>query len=646
LELDFTASGWCEKYFRFPLGTDGQTCSGPDGLTINSKEFTVTPNPNDPSKGLLDNFKFNAYYHAPIYTKKYHELILNTNVAAKQYYKTTAPYPDVFTKRLRNIYADPRLAHAQISMIDPDNGIIAGWVITDMALFALYGRLPLNQYQDFCCWSEPGVKECKPCEIVCDNKYNCYNFMEDCRFINFKQHSTFDDYCRFVNFMKWADYCDGATIALNAWDSYLLWLPKNSLGDGLYESAWATWKSWNDWTEYQYFLRWYGWEGMEKVWSTAGCGSNTACSSISPCSCAGKALAKLEYKCHHVYSGCENCYNLTAPPKITELYPYQFGTKRCCCDYNPAIFLNLVELEVSGACDPLCDFWNLGVGLNACQSSITWYINKRNVFTHVGIGRRLPEKYRVRDNGGYDEDVYVRRVLIDFGTGSLLDAALPNNYDRYRAKNDNMDMTALVPLQDDLSNANSKTNYYQLYHNQLGGLLPVNRADTFATLSNDPSYRIFGQGDIMKIRDIVVINRRVFNDYRIPKSICRPSCGTCNDKPGYCGDDGDCEDLDDWCNEPFDVRDLQIESVPGYTNNNAYSNILPINTLSYPLGNIGNISTGFAGGSSIPSSYGLRDITGGNNQGSVTQYVVTRKTDAKRYYEQRCPQSTGINPYM
>jgi len=636
--LDFSTQAWCEKYFRTALGTDGEVCSGVDGLTINSKQFTYTP--KDPSKGLLDNFKFNAYYHTPLYTKKNFELILNSTLAAKQYYNTTTPLPDTFSKRIRNIYADPRLAHSQISLIDPDNGIIAGWAITDQALFALYGRLPISDLTDYCQWTEPGARECKPCEVECDTKYNCYNFWEDCRYIQFKTHSTFKDYCRFVHFIKWADYCDNASLTISSWNDYLLYVGRNPVGDGLYESSWATWKAWNDWAEYQYFLRWYGWEQQERMWSVGGCGPDGACPVVGACpgTCARKALDKLEYKCHHAYNGCSNCYTAPTPvQKVTELYPYQFGANRCCCDYQLASFLDLVELQRREACDPLCDFVNLGVGLDACASTLTWYINKRKVFTHVGIGRRMPEQYRVRENGGYAEDVYVRRVLVDFGTGSLLDASLPNNYDRYRAKDDVVDMTNLVPLQDNLSDPNAKTNYYQLYHNKLGGILPANRTETFAVVSSDSAYRLFGQGVVLKIRNISVINRRVFNDYRVPRTVCAPRCGTCNTKPGYCGQcDDDCED-DSLCCED-DPRNFVIETIPNYPNgvSNINGGLLPINALNNALGNSNN-----------PSPFGgFRDVTGSNNQGGLTPYILTRKPESERYYERKCPPSTGVNPYI
>ena len=175
---------------------------------------------------------------------------------------------------------------------------------------------------------------------------------------------------------------------------------------------------------------------------------------------------------------------------------------------------------------------------------INWYINRTTVLTHVGIGRRMAEEHRLRENGGYAEDVYCRRFLIDFGTGTL-DASLPNNYSRIRVKDDVTDMSALVPLQDDLSSKD--TNYYNPYHAKLGGLQPVSRAEYFAVQDNSEKYRLFGQGYVLKIRDIIVLQQRSFPDYKLPRIVCRPSCGPC--QTGNCaGGDSDC-DWDQWCGD-------------------------------------------------------------------------------------------------
>ena len=602
LEADFTKE-WCPKYWRNTLGADGQVEGDYDGLTVNSQVFTSTP--KDASKGLFDNFKANFYYHLPIYTKPGAELLMESVVSAKQFFNTATPFPDAFAKRLRNIFADPRLAHAQVSLIDPDNGIIAGVALTDHATFALYGRLPLCEDQSWCSWTEAGAAECRPCQDACKTKYNYQNFWEDCRYVTFKQTASYSDYCRFVNFIRWADTCSGNGTDLYSWKLYVDWPGRGYIGEGLTESSWATWKAWNDFGEYQYFLKWNDWDAQERNWAVAFApGPVTLPPPVGPCaagSCSAKQYARAEWrKCSHLYGGAGNCYEAAGAPAPTkELYPYQFGVTRNCLTYQGALFLDLVEIQRKEACDPLCDYSKVAVGINASRSTINWYINNTKVLTHVGIGRRMSEEYRVRENGGYAEDVYVYRVLVDFGTGSLLDASLPTNYDRYRAKDDVQDMTNLVPLQDDLSS--SATNYYQIYHNKLGGLLPVNRAETFAVTNADPQYRLFGQGDIMKLRYIAVAQRFDQPDYYLQRIVCAVPCGTCNDKPGYCWDyneyDGESDGED--CDDGRDYVINQIDSTTG----------------QIKLPNDGNA------------------------------YVLSRRPLSKRYYEQKCPEGTGINPY-
>jgi hypothetical protein len=454
--------------------------------------------------------------------------------------------------------------------------------------------------------------------------------------VSFKTHATFQDFSRFVHFMKWADFCEGRSLPLNAWNEFVLYCGQNPIGEGLEAANWATWRSWNDWTEYQYFIRWYSWESQSLPWTKLGgggcqpCGAGGACSVANPCpgSCARKKLDKLEAKCFHTYSGCGNCYTSPTPViQNKEQYPYQFGVQRCCCCYDIASFLDLVEVQRREACDPLCDFVNLGVGIDPCASQINWYINKRKVLSHIGIGLRMSEQFRVRENGGYAEEINVRRVLVDFGTGSLLDASLPNNYDRVRAQTDYIDMTNLVPVQDNLSDPNSKTNYYQIYHNKLGGLLPVNRPETFAVVSDSPAYRLFGQGAILRLQNLQVITRRTFNDYRIPRTCCKPQCGSCNDKPGYCLDgDSDCED-EPACCEP-DARLFSVETQPGTAGSNS---LVAINQLGYPLGSTSN-----------PAGFGARDIVG---NGGITPYILANVPASKQFWSPQCVPSNGVNPY-
>ncbi len=350
---------------------------------------------------------------------------------------------------------------------------------------------------------------------------------------------------------------DAAGLNLLDWPIFVGWTKQYGCRDGrgIQECNWATWRAYNSWDEYQYFIRWLTFGPQESLMYGNACYPERPCPAVGACAsgtCAYKGLIPAVPVPGGVSKVSAN----------KELYPYQYGATRVCADACPANWLDLVEVQRREACDALCDTVTVAVGLDACRSVLTWYINQTAVLTQVGIGRRMAEQYRVRENGGYASDVYVRRVLIDFGTGSLLDAALPNNYSRSRVDKEGKSGSALVSVQDNPSS--TQTNYYELYQAKLGGLTPVNRSTAFAVTDAGPQYRLFGQGDVLKIQNILVLQRRSFPDYKAPRILCRPQCGTCQDRPGYCNPDPtvlDCE-FDPWCGECFDTRDLSIQQVP------------------------------------------------------------------------------------
>jgi hypothetical protein len=641
IEYNFKGGEFCAKDWSLALGSDGELIKDAEGIKIASLPFKGTS--TTPSLGVFDQFKYTAYYKEPLYTQRGKELIMQSVVAAKQIFDPKKPIPQDFSKRIRNIYADPRLAHGQTSLIDPDNGIVAGWLLTDHAIFAMYGRLPLSESSHWCSWVSSGQNDCVTCKPDCEKFYNCSNFWEDCHYINFKQNTTFQDYIRFVRFVKWNEYAEGVGIDIYNKNVYLDWIPSGGACCAE-ECNWIEWKSFNDWREYCLFVKWSSWDYQERTWGkcksetcgtcvTGGCGSNDC----------GSCKRKLPVKCCPVAECCES---LPVARKFKELYPYQFGVVRCCNDYCPAYFINLVELARREACDPLCDFSKLGVGINACKYTINWYMNNQLVYTFVGIGHRMPEQFRVRENGGYAENVHVARVLVSFGTGTLLDASLPNNYNRARAKDDYIDMTALVPLMERGNTDGVPSSYYQIYHNKLGGLMPATN-DNFAVLCNDVAYRLFGQGAILRVKSIAVVQKRAVNGYNVPHIICDKSCGTCDDRPGWCGPEAWDSDNDgiEACYDPCainDPRDLSIEFVPGLTppTGTSGSYYLPINPLLDPLGNA--LNPGPFG------SPGSRDVFGAYNQGATSNYIITQRPIGKRFFEPKpCSSniSTGVDPY-
>ncbi|HEY9703861.1 MAG TPA: DUF6081 family protein, partial [Allocoleopsis sp.] len=95
-----------------------------------------------------------------------------------------------------------------------------------------------------------------------------------------------------------------------------------------------------------------------------------------------------------------------------------------------AAFSNAVLVRKRSGADPLNDTVRLGIGLNPKYKTVTWYIDGEQVFQWNRVGMRMPEEYRMLDHGGPEVSVFPTQAFFGMGTFSLLDMALPHNYDR------------------------------------------------------------------------------------------------------------------------------------------------------------------------------------------------------------------------
>jgi len=571
-EHDFT-SNRCLDMFETKLSlNDGCVYQNCEGLLIDSHKFTKTPEAGDNNEyranGWLDNFK-NVLLTCRCFDVPHcKEIVLDANATAAQFFCVDKPVPEAFLPRVRNIRADPRLANGQLFFIDPFNGVIAGFLITNHVTYAMYGRLPYARTREGCAWAIDCVqKECVPCKTCPDNAYNCENFSQDKRFIAFKQSASQREWMQFMHYIRWRESCGNNPYDWVEYGNFCRKAGPLSC-DYFTRERWVRWVSYYDWAEYQFYLEWCVWREHEAQFGrVASCDFK----------CAGQSCQQRVFyslpaslsKCSG--DGCAGCNTCTAAAEVTaehtykrECYAYQWGTVRCCCDFQGAAFLSLVEVARNESCDPLKDFRCLAVGIDRSHSALRWTINNVEVFKHVGIGRRTAEQYRVRDNGGYAEDVDVARIKVGFGTGSLLDAGLPNNYSRTRAVNDEIDSTALVPLL-------CESAYFNPYFSKLGELLPATQNPTLAFATSgrvgsasglsatDPQWRLFGQGAIFRIRYLNVYTRSLLvNPVYAPASCddcCygpRPAgdchryrgCGKNSCEGGCCGRNCDVPDSD------------------------------------------------------------------------------------------------------
>lgn len=146
-----------------------------------------------------------------------------------------------------------------------------------------------------------------------------------------------------------------------------------------------------------------------------------------------------------------------------------------------------------------CDSMRLGIGINKVRGYVKWYINGREVFSWERIGTRLPDKYKLLEHGGTAEIVTINSIYFGFGTFSLMDMALPNNYDRELVEGDNQNGSHLVELE-------ANYGYKELYRTLNGQDRDlVDKSITFAVqagayCNDNHDIKLFGQGADIKIK--------------------------------------------------------------------------------------------------------------------------------------------------
>lgn len=613
LELDFR-KGFCDSDFSMLLGSDGCHSTDGDGLTVNSSLYQVTQ-PHGPN-GWLDHHKWCAYHRTPVECHRSKETLFEAKIANKQIFNESVPFPSEFRASVSDMYADPRLAHGQFCVIDPESGIQAGFMVTDHMLYAVYGRRPAYT---ICKYKNCYADECEPCAGSCDTNFGCNDFWTDCRYQDFKQNTTEPQFRIFFEFTAWCHFVEQNDLKLNNFKVFCSWRKQNPTNCDMFtRQDYVAWKSQFNWQEYCCFLKgWKEWHHQYKDWEA--CSESCLPVTCEGGDCSSKLFGGLEKKktggcsCYHMYTrDGRNCYDGETTRDI-EQYPYQFSAGRSCCNPVPASFVDMVPLMRTEACDPLCDFIKVAVGIDRKYKCLKFYVNNQQVFKVVDIGRRLNDMYRVIEHGGYAEAVDVRCVLLAFGTGSMLDASMPNNYHRYhRAKGLHSDETGLVPLM-------PADSYKSIYHNKLGEMRHV-ESTHFAVSGNDLKYRAFMQGDVFKIQYICVLVRAASRDYPSLRSYC-PYSACCGPRGKNTCDTRECCDDDDDCcvgSGEHDPRDYNIEFITQ-----------------------GNGAGPVVGDDLIPLDEGIY-----NGTPRAVKAKLVRTPRSKRYWQPQCGDAVwGDNPY-
>ncbi len=174
-----------------------------------------------------------------------------------------------------------------------------------------------------------------------------------------------------------------------------------------------------------------------------------------------------------------------------------------------AAFSHAIRVSSINRDDPLKDFVRLGIGYNKSKNVVKWYMDGVEVLALDRIGLKCDEKFRMIDYGGIEEIVRPSSFHYGFGTFSLLNMAIPNDYSRDFVINvgldNNIANSHLVQTEDNLS-------YNELYPDLDGdGRMLVDPTVTFGYVLNaEPDdnldVKLFGQGSTIKIKYIKMLN--------------------------------------------------------------------------------------------------------------------------------------------
>lgn len=151
--------------------------------------------------------------------------------------------------------------------------------------------------------------------------------------------------------------------------------------------------------------------------------------------------------------------------------------------------------------DPYNDFVKVAIGLK--KSGVAYYINDVLVFTVPRYGVRELDQERILDHQGIAEQIQVNSSFLGFGTFSLLDMQLPDNYARQLVVNDfNTNQSASGLVQLDITGAYGETLPGQLDGDNRPIVDPAQtwavQLDQFPNHNRD--YKLFGQGAVLRMK--------------------------------------------------------------------------------------------------------------------------------------------------
>lgn len=512
VSIDFRFDCIGPNVFNTSFGAgDGSLYGSPDGAVLSSWRFTQTARPHL-IDSWLDSFKLFSFLTTPIVVCNNACTKFEADIATRQVFACDKPIPECLYKRVRDIYEDLRLASSGLAIIDPDTGIWYAILGTDHQLWAVYGRLPIYRVnwpsplrsvfaglgvQPFGCNScvpnpwVPVLPRCSPWYDVNKCEVECRRQLEQCKKKNRFDQTTFSQDENYLMWLKclnprrinswkqynmWKDYAAANKVTVYDWQEFVDWSAKNKLTEASVTAADAdAIRKASSWVQYQNWVVFNCWKRLKKEYLKM---------QTNPCDPAPLPDCPTDNGETSV---------LPCDPKIY----YEFCAEACmtCCEY--AAFLHAVPLIRRESCNPQCDFDRVGIWFDAHYNTVTFVVNGVALYTVVKPGHRLQDEYKILDYGGYAETIVSSRFIVGFGNFTFLDAALPNNYARQKYQCDYRQTTALAQLlPDDF--------YYQTAFNKHGELEAVIPTEAFGITNCKPEDRLFGQGSVLIIRNLIV----------------------------------------------------------------------------------------------------------------------------------------------
>lgn len=162
--------------------------------------------------------------------------------------------------------------------------------------------------------------------------------------------------------------------------------------------------------------------------------------------------------------------------------------------------INMKPLLHRQGTPPLSVFHKLKFVYDGVQNQMHFVVDNKTRWTIINPGRMEIDQNRTQFEGGAEvREVSHLAISPGFGTFSLLDSSLANNYGRDLFDPGNLARSQLVQLM--------PANFYQQVYPDLEGVhgpIDVAPGDTYAVTVDDSTKRLFGQGAELLVRNLRV----------------------------------------------------------------------------------------------------------------------------------------------